>query len=120
MLKSGAGVDQVDRMKWTPMSMAVYTGRMDILKLLFENGANLNIQTDGCFSPLNRAINEDKVEMATFVIENGADVNMVDGKKWTPIAKAIQKRNMEHSEKHGTKQNGPKSREFTNFLVLAL
>ena len=104
----------------SPLSKATYEDKVEILTLLIENGADVNmvdgknwnpgkkdivkqlLQTGACpnlyhkgyYSPLNRPINDDKKELITFLIENGADVSMVGGVKWTPLTKVVNKDNM--------------------------
>ena len=85
----------LDGLNWTPITMGICKGNIEIIKKLLHNGANLNLNLESCHSPLNEAINEDNIEIVTFLIENGADVNLIDSGLWTPLTFAINKGDLE-------------------------
>ena len=81
--------NMVDRAGWFPIHAAIVVANIEILKKLFQKGANPNLNVRGYHSPLCKAILEEKDEIVTFLIENGADVNMVEGQNFPPITIAI-------------------------------
>jgi hypothetical protein len=69
----------------TPMHGAASAGKVDILSLLFEYGADVNaygIQGD---PPLHRASMTGKVEAGQFLLNHGADINARDQKDDTAL-----------------------------------
>ena len=87
--------NMVDRAGWFPIHAAIVVANIEILKKLFQKGANPNLNVKGYLSPLCKAILEGKEDIVTFLIENGADVNMVDGQDCTPVTLAIFRENIE-------------------------
>lgn len=74
----------LNKLKWydqlNPLSFAV-TSRLasnKIIKLLLDNGADINFYSDDCENPtaLSTAIDKIRIETVKFLVENGADVNL--------------------------------------------
>ncbi|MFC1842891.1 ankyrin repeat domain-containing protein [Candidatus Dependentiae bacterium] len=53
----------------------IFGEKIEIAKLLIENGANVNFQTCNGQTPLMLAITKNKLELVRLLIEKGADVN---------------------------------------------
>lgn len=74
LMKAGADYDEA-------MIIAVKTGNIDFVRLILENGADINRKCEGEQSPLAAAIftgdRDINVEMIEFLASNGADVNEV-------------------------------------------
>ena len=69
-IKEGVDTDRLNSaLKW------VGNNKIEIIKLLIENGADVNTRDEGGKMPLHFA---NKVEMAKLLIDNGADVNTRD------------------------------------------
>ena len=75
------------------MIKSISKNNLEVLKLLIENGANVNLIDGSKGTPLIRAIDCNKIEMVEILIENGADINMVDTKLWTLLQRAISSSN---------------------------
>jgi ankyrin repeat protein len=59
----------------TPISHAAKFGNPELVKYLFQNGAEINFDYNGV-QPLGEAIKTRNYEIAKFLIENGADKNV--------------------------------------------
>ncbi len=74
LMKAGADYDEA-------MIIAVKTGNIDFVRIILENGADINRKCEGEQSPLAAAIftgdREISPEMIEFLASNGADVNEV-------------------------------------------
>jgi ankyrin repeat protein/ribosomal protein L40E len=74
LLARGADPNAI-RLGTTPLHIAAGHGRFDIVKILVENGANVNVKDLMGFTPLHSAILGNHLAIVKFLIENGADVN---------------------------------------------
>lgn len=63
---------------FTPLYLAASKGNVEIVKLLHEWKANLNIPSKALNTPLQRAIFGNHVAVATYLVDNGADVDYKD------------------------------------------
>ena len=59
----------------TPVYIASYINRFDIVKYLIEKGADPNIPTKYQWTPLCRAIEKGHVDVSKYLIDHGANVN---------------------------------------------
>lgn len=100
-LSNGANVNYVQS-DYTdnPLSVAINTGNMDVIKLLLQKGANPNIHIEGngliTSTPLLKAISMQKFELVKLLVEYGADVNLAatkygkpEEKLFSPLMQAI-------------------------------
>jgi ankyrin repeat protein len=72
----------------TPLSQAVPQGDLEIIKLLWEHGAKIDLGDVYGATPLHVAAFAGKKEIAQFLVEKGADVNAKDVHGWQPIHRA--------------------------------
>lgn len=125
LIENGADVNSVDFEGWNALNYAVNNGdieiakllltnrakikgelllaikspivesRINIMKLLIDNKANINYTDENGFNPLNIAIESGDMELTKFLITNGANVNglMQDGVSL--IGYAIAQNNMD-------------------------
>jgi len=66
---------QVGEKNTSLLQQAIIYDKPDIVKVLLDNGADINLLDNINMSPLNTAINENKTEIANILIERGANVN---------------------------------------------
>jgi len=57
----------------TPLIVASRSGNIELVKLLLENGANINFQNEYRHSALSKSIMVSQYETTLFLLENGAD-----------------------------------------------
>ena len=57
----------------TPLYGSFYSDRMENIKILIANGANVNLAPEGYWTPLAELLVQDKIVMAKFLIDQGAD-----------------------------------------------
>lgn len=73
----------------TPLHIASRAGHLEIVKLLIENGASLNIKEANGDTPLHNAINGKHLEIVQLLIEKGSNVNEKGAFALTPIHTAF-------------------------------
>ena len=125
LIENGADVNSVDFEGWSALSYAINNGdieiakllltnkakikgelllaikspiiesRIDMMKLLIDNKANINYTDDDGFTPLNIAIETGNMETAKLLITNGADVNSLMQDGVSLIGYAIAQNNMD-------------------------
>ena len=70
-----------DEYGWTTMHFAASFNRVDILRYLLENGAEINVKDDQGYTPLLLAIETESLDAFKLLLDNGADPNskQIDG-----------------------------------------
>jgi DNA polymerase III delta prime subunit len=85
-----------DEHSLTPLHSATNKDDLVMVKLLLDNGADINAKDDYMKStPLHSAAEKRKLEMAKLLLDNGANVNAKDDYSDTPLHAAAQKNNLE-------------------------
>lgn len=125
LIENGANINAVDIEGWSALSYAVNNGdiesaklllenkakikdelliaikspivesRINIMKLLIDNKANINYTDENGFNPLNIAIESGDMELTKFLITNGANVNSLMQDGVSLIGYAIAQNNMD-------------------------
>jgi hypothetical protein len=62
----------------TPLHDAAYNGHVEITRLFLQNGAEVNVKSNGGFTPLHLAAYQGQVEILHLLVENGADLEAQD------------------------------------------
>jgi ankyrin repeat protein len=71
--------------EFTPLSLAIINGQLEIVQLLLVNGANPNSQNiDGC-TALHVAATKSNPAITKALLQKGADPNLEDEIGWTPF-----------------------------------
>jgi ankyrin repeat protein len=75
LLRHGARINARGYNDWTALHLACKRGCLGAVKILLENGADMNAQTiiDGGWTPLMEACSAGKKDVVEFLLENGAD-----------------------------------------------
>ena len=72
-----------------PLNFAIKHNKFELVKLLIENGADINL-SDNIDSPLTIAIAKQDVNLISYLIKKGVDINRVDDQGNTPLVYAIE------------------------------
>lgn len=70
---------------FTPLNMASYVGKTDIVKYLLEKGADINTKDREGSTPLQNAAAKGHFDIVKLLVEKGSDVNYKDDNGVTPI-----------------------------------
>ena len=76
--KGGINVDKRDAGGLTPLHYACQKGARDIVKLLIENNADVNMASNTSVTPLHLAARLGNQEIIQSLIDAGADINATD------------------------------------------
>jgi ankyrin repeat protein len=79
----------------TPLLYAARDGRMDIVRMLLEAGADINQRDANEITPLIIAITNNHPDVARDLIDRGADIKAVDWYGRTALWAAVETRNMD-------------------------
>ena len=82
------GVDAIVRDGRTVLIYAARDGHTEVVKLLIDNGADLNHKNNGGVTALRTAAREGRTEVVKLLIDNGADMNIKDVDGWTALMHA--------------------------------
>ncbi|KAH9066250.1 ankyrin repeat-containing domain protein [Lactarius vividus] len=93
LLDRGADVKAQPKGHWTPLNWASYYGRPDIVRLLVDHGATVNLNAEKSLlrTPLHDVSRgeyksqDDGARVAQILLERGADVNAQDINRETPL-----------------------------------
>ena len=81
-------VDVKDNEGNTPLHLAA-NGRLEVLRMLIANGADVNIKANDGRTPLIIATQNRSVEIVRLLIEHGADITAKDELDWTALHHAV-------------------------------
>lgn len=106
--------------KIVPLGLAAYIGKMDIVKLFVENGADINKCNSYNQSPLYLAAAANYIEIAKYLIANNADIHIqsVQENSFVTVTMSILDVAAEHHHAEMTKlllENGAKSSDPAPF-----
>ena len=73
-----------------PLHFASMENKPEVVKLLIDSGANVNIKGKFSFTPLHFSASEGLTKVAQILLENGAEVEAKDSGGETPIGSAAQ------------------------------
>lgn len=68
-----------------PLITAIKYGNVDVVRILIENGADINIICDNGWSPIHFCVLWEMFDIAKILIENGANINATDKSGRTPL-----------------------------------
>ncbi len=107
LLANGANINAGG---WTALHSALDDERFDIVELLLDKGADVNIEDDSGYAPLHIAASyaaKHNPKVVELLISKGADINAKDNDGKTALAYAVEKAHTEIAKilrKHGAKE----------------
>ena len=97
MLRERMPVDVSIRGGWTALHYATWFNRIDVIKRLVDEGADVNRQTRyGNETPLHFAARKNNTEAVRLLLDNGADINLKNSENKTPLDVARKGSEAEH------------------------
>ncbi len=78
-----------DEHGWSPLAMAAYRGKMDVVKQLLSNGAHINEVSAAGYTALGHAAEAGNEAMVKFLMESGADVQLAGNREHIPLLLAV-------------------------------
>jgi ankyrin repeat protein len=89
LLQKGVKPDERDSFGGTALHAAMFQKNMQIVKLLLQNGFNINAQgTQNAYTPLHDAVWANNLEAAKLLLDEGAKTNLKGKDGLTPFGKA--------------------------------
>ena len=82
-------------MHWTPLHLASWSWRAEVVEILLEHGVDVNAQNSEHSTPLHQASSNGSLhgpEIVRLLIKHGADVNAQDNTHLTPLHHASSRR----------------------------
>lgn len=73
----------------TPLHLAVLQNRLDTVKSIVEEKADINAQDNCGYTSLHYAVFKGNSEIATFLLEHKINIDIQDERCWTPLHYAI-------------------------------
>ena len=64
--------------------------KIDVIRVLMENGASIDAQSEQGFTPIYMAAQEGHEDIVNYLLENGADQNLTMDEGFCPIDIAMQ------------------------------
>ncbi|XP_044764330.1 serine/threonine-protein phosphatase 6 regulatory ankyrin repeat subunit A-like [Coccinella septempunctata] len=84
--RRGLQINMTSKSKSTALHEAAKTGRVDIIKILLENGADIDAKDEAEQTPLHWAVRyHNSMDQIKIFVENGANVNYKDKYGCTPL-----------------------------------
>jgi len=94
-IKKEININAKNKSKWTALAYACKYNHIEIVKLLIDNGADVNIAVNTGSTPLHIALNGGNTEIAEYLIENNADINVKDIMGMSALAWAAKQGDLE-------------------------
>ncbi|ALA62535.1 ankyrin repeat family protein [Turkeypox virus] len=83
-------INVIDDALLSPLHYAVECGNKDIVMVILEHGADINLHAEYIESPIHTAVKSGNVEIVKLLIDNGADIDSIhDCRSLTPLQYAI-------------------------------
>ena len=98
LIKNVADVNAKDNVRQeTTLHEMAHLGKLEIAKLLLDNGANVHEEDIEGFTALHVAAESNEVAIGELLIQKGADVNSKSADIFTPLHVSFEKNNLEMS-----------------------
>ena len=88
--RRAAELNRLDREGYTPLTYAARGGALDLVKLLVEAGAAVDVADEqGGWTPLLQAADQRHADVVRYLLEHGANPNTVTRLGYTPLSVAL-------------------------------
>lgn len=77
-----------------PLHSAAFKGKVDVIELLLERGADINALDKHSTTPLSYAVDSDKLKAVEYLVSRGADVNLGAERRKPLLWAAVTRRKM--------------------------
>ena len=96
LIEQGLDVNYCDKDFFTAIHCAAQKGKLDLLKLLHTNGANIHqVSRNGTNSLMSASLGIGDCETVSWLIKHGVDVNFCNQKKYRAVHGAAQEGNLD-------------------------
>jgi ankyrin repeat protein len=102
----------------SPLQYAARDGRLDIVKMLLDAGADINQREANDITPLLSAITNNHPDVARQLVDRGADIKAADWYGRTPLWAAVETRNMDVD--NGSFENGITREPYLELIKVLL
>lgn len=96
-ISKGANVNALDTRKnksgRRPLNWAAFYGHSEIVKLLLDNGADIDGQNNTGFTPVHHAVENNKKDLVILLIAAKADVSIANKRGEKPLDTALEQKN---------------------------
>ncbi|ARE67243.1 SWPV2-ORF024 [Shearwaterpox virus] len=80
---------------FTPLCLAAYLNKVNLVKLLLAHSADVDISNTDRLTPLHIAVSNKNLTMVKLLLNKGADTDLLDNMGRTPLMIAVQSGNIE-------------------------
>jgi len=100
-VSKGANVNAKDNYDYTPLHVAAYYGKIDIVKFLVSKGSDVHARNNEGGTPFHTAVTnyfrdqEDRLEIVKYLVSEGVDTTAKDDDGETPLDYAKRKKDCE-------------------------
>lgn len=85
MNEFAANINEFSPLEFTPITDAIRTNNIEIIKFMVENGADLQVKTSLGETYLHFAAHLNRIELIEYFIDKGIDVNVIKNGNLTPL-----------------------------------
>ena len=90
VIGSSVGVYVVYKDGWTPLHLAAWFGRSEVVRVLLDSKADVDATYDNGWTPLHLAARQGHSEVVRVLLDAGADDNATDDNGRTPLHLAVE------------------------------
>lgn len=89
LIAHGVHINERDAYGCTAIMRATPKGDAEMVRILLDGGAEVNVESENHETPLTFAIVWNRIKIVEVLIDAGADLQWVDDKGWTPLLYAV-------------------------------
>ena len=90
-IRAGVGVNEKNNVGMTPLHLAAWGGYKDLVKLLLENGANIDEKNKNSgITPILWAAGQGHKDIVKLLVDRGANIDVKNDRGVTPVFQAAE------------------------------